>query len=84
MINETTGERYAMRAIFTGVEPPARIVWEDIDTGMISSTTLTQLDDGRTEMRIHQTNAPEAVATPEAQAGFATSLDRLAAYLATR
>jgi DNA-binding transcriptional ArsR family regulator len=35
----------------------------------------------RTEARIRQTNVPEAARSPEAQAGFLTSLDRFAAYL---
>jgi hypothetical protein len=35
----------------------------------------------RTEVRIHQRYVPEAFLAPEAQAGFATSLDRFAAHL---
>jgi len=50
---------------------------------MITSATFVQLDDNRTEVRIHQTNVPEMFRTAEAQAGFQTSLDRFAAYLAT-
>ena len=34
------------------------------------------------EVRIHQTRVPEPMRAPEAQAGFLTSLDRFAAYLA--
>ncbi len=36
----------------------------------------------RTEVRIHQTYVPEAFLAPEAQAGFLSSLDRFAAYVA--
>ena len=39
------------------------------------------LGDARTEICIRQTNVPEAFRSPEAQAGFKTSLDRLATYL---
>ncbi len=36
----------------------------------------------RTEVRIHQTYVPEAFLDSGAQAGFVSSLDRFAAYLA--
>jgi hypothetical protein len=48
---------------------------------MTTTTTFTDLGGGRTEVRIHQVSAPEAFGSPEAQAGFLTSLDRFAAYL---
>jgi hypothetical protein len=48
---------------------------------MTTTTTFTDLGGGRTEVRIHQASAPEAFGSPEAQAGFLTSLDRFAAYL---
>jgi uncharacterized protein YndB with AHSA1/START domain len=83
MVNDVTGERYATHCVFTQIDPPETIAWRDLDHGMISTTTFTELDDRRTEMRIQQTNAPDAFATPEARAGFGTSLDRLASYLAT-
>jgi hypothetical protein len=50
---------------------------------MTTTSTFVDLGDGRTEVRIHQTNVPEMYATPEAQAGFNSSLDRFEAYLAT-
>jgi uncharacterized protein YndB with AHSA1/START domain len=82
MINDVTGEQYATRCVFTRIDPPETIAWRDIDNGMISTTTLSEREDGCTEMHIHQTNAPEAFDTPEARTGFATSLDRFAGYLA--
>ena len=48
-----------------------------------STSTFTDLGDGRTEVHIHQSNLPEQFATPEAREGFNSSLDRFAAYLAT-
>jgi hypothetical protein len=45
------------------------------------TATFADLDGGRTEVHIHQTNVPEVFRRPEAQAGFLTSLDRFAAYL---
>ena len=83
MVNDATGERYATRGVFTEIDPPKTIVWRDLDNGMISTTTLTELEDRRTELRIRQAEAPDAFGTAEARAGFGTSLDRLADYLAT-
>jgi hypothetical protein len=72
-----------MRARFVEVAEPERIVWTDPDSGMTTSSVLTDLGGGRTEVRIHQTRVPDAMLRPEAQAGFLTSLDRFAAYLGT-
>jgi len=44
--------------------------------------TLSDLGDGRTHVRIHQARVPAEFRTPQAQAGFLTSLDRFAGYLA--
>ena len=56
-------------------------MWTEPDTGMTTTATFTDLGGTRTEVRIHQANAREAFGSPEAQAGFLTSLDRFAAYL---
>ena len=52
-------------------------------TGMRVTSEFVELADGRTEVRIHQVNVPEAIISAEAQAGFLSSLDRFAAYLTT-
>jgi hypothetical protein len=44
-------------------------------------TQFAALGPERTEVRIHQRYVPEAFMSPEAQAGFSTSLDRFAMYL---
>jgi uncharacterized protein YndB with AHSA1/START domain len=82
MVNEATGERYPSRGIYTEIDPPGKLAWTEPDVGMTTTTTLTDLGDGRTEMRIHQTNVPEQFATEESQAGFNSSLDRFEAHLA--
>ena len=82
MVNEATGEEYPSRGVYTEIDPPETLAWTEPDVGMTTTTTLTDLGDGRTEMRIHQTNVPEQFATPEAQAGFNSSLDRFETYLA--
>ena len=63
---------------------PDRLVWveADVEGGMRTTITFVDLHDGRTEVVTHQTNVPAAYLSAEAQAGFATSLDRFDAYLA--
>jgi uncharacterized protein YndB with AHSA1/START domain len=83
MVNDADGGEYRLRAIYDEVTVPERLAWTDQDTGMTTTSTFTDLDGGRTEVRIHQARVPAPFRTPEAQAGFATSLDRFAAYLGT-
>ena len=49
---------------------------------MTTTLTLVDLGDGRTEIITHQSNLPAMFRTPQAQDGFATSLDRFGAYMA--
>ena len=83
MVNDSDGAEYPMRAVFVEVDPPNKLVWSepDVEGGMTTSVTFTDLADGRTEVIIHQTNVPEMYRTPEAQAGMQSSFDRFAAYL---
>lgn len=83
MVNDADGSEYVMRAVYVEVEPPERLVWSDPDVGMTTTVTFTDLGDGSTEVVTHQTNVPEAYRSPEAVAGFTTSLDRCDAYVAT-
>ena len=83
MVNDADGSEYPSRGVFVEVVEPERLVWTETDSGMTTTSTFVQLDDGRTEVRIHQTNVPEMFRTADAQAGFKSSLDRFAAYLAT-
>ena len=83
MVNDADGSEYPSRGVFVEVAAPERLVWSEPDSGMTTTSTFVQLDNGRTEVRIHQTNVPEMYRSPEAQAGFKSSLDRFAAYLAT-
>jgi len=82
MVNDADGSEYPMRAVYVDVAEPERLVWTDPATGMTTTSTFVDLGDSRTEVRIHQTNVPEPFRSPEAQAGFSTSLDRFAVYLA--
>ena len=83
MISDDGGS-YTMRAVYAEIVPPERIVWTEPGTGMITTSTFTDLGGARTEVRIHQAKVPDYARSPEAQAGFLTSLDRFAAYLKTR
>jgi uncharacterized protein YndB with AHSA1/START domain len=84
MVSDADGSTYTMRAVYVEVRRPDRLVWTEpgVEGGMTTTITLTDLGDGRTEVVTRQSNLPEAYRSPEAQAGFATSLDRFAAYTA--
>lgn len=83
MVNDADGSTYTMRAVYVEVSRPERLVWAeaDVEGGMRTTVTFVDLLDGRTEVVTHQTNVPAAYLSAEAQAGFATSLDRFDAYL---
>lgn len=86
MVSDADGGRYTMRAVYVEVQRPSRLVWTEPGAagagGMTTTITFTDLGDGRTEVVTHQTNMPEAFLSPQARAGFATSLDRFAEYVA--
>ncbi|WP_432836821.1 SRPBCC family protein [Dactylosporangium sp. CA-092794] len=79
------GGTYTMRAVYAEIDRPHKLVWIEpgVEGGMRTEITFRDLGDGRTEVITHQTNAPAAYRSAEARAGFATSLDRFDAYLAT-
>jgi uncharacterized protein YndB with AHSA1/START domain len=81
MVNDADGSQYPTRAVYVEVAEPERLVWTESHSGMTVTATFTDLGGGRTEVHIRQTNVPEAFRSPQAQAGFRTSLDRFAAYL---
>jgi uncharacterized protein YndB with AHSA1/START domain len=84
MVNDTDGGTYTMRAVYAEVSPPQRLVWVEagVEGGMRTTVTFTDLGDGRTEVVTHQSDVPAAYLSAGAQAGFVTSLDRLAGYVA--
>jgi uncharacterized protein YndB with AHSA1/START domain len=82
MVNDADGSEYPMRAVYTEVTEPERLAWTDPDTGMTTTSTFVDLGGSRTEVRIHQTKVPEPFRSGESQAGFKSSLDRFATYLA--
>ena len=83
MVSDADGTEYPTQAIYDEVRAPERLVWTEPGTGMRVTSEFVELADGRTEVQIHQVNVPEAFSSAEAQAGFLSSLDRFADYLAT-
>jgi uncharacterized protein YndB with AHSA1/START domain len=81
MVSDADGSQYPVRAVYVEVTEPDRLVWTEPGTGMTTTSTFTDLGGGRTEVHIRQTKVPAAFRSPQAQAGFLTSLDRFAAYL---
>ena len=83
MVNDADGSTHRSRGVYVAVDEPERLVWNEPDLGMTTSTTFVALDDGRTEVTVHQTNVPAMVSGEEAQRGFRSAFDRFDAYLAT-
>lgn len=79
MVGEHGSHR--MVATFTEVTPPERLSWVEPASGLHTTGSLTDLGDGGTEIVIHQRNVPEPMRSPEARAGFRTSLDELEQHL---
>lgn len=85
MVNDADGSEYPTHGVYVEIDEPSKLVWSEpgVEGGMTTSVTFTDLGDDRTEVTIHQTNVPEMHRSPEAQAGFNSSLDRFAAYIAS-
>lgn len=85
MVNDETADEYPMRGVFVEFDRPIRLAWTeaDVEGGMLTTITFTDLGDGTTEAFTHQTNVPEMYRSPEAQAGLETSFTKCDSYLAT-
>lgn len=83
MVNDANGDEYPMKAVYVEVVEPERIVFTepDVEGGMTTSITFTDLGNGTTEVVTHQTNVPEMYMGDEAQAGMQSSFDKSSAYL---
>jgi uncharacterized protein YndB with AHSA1/START domain len=84
MVNDVDASEYTMRAVYLEIERPTLLAWVERSSGMHTRITFVDLGDGRTEVVTHQTKVPDAYRSTEAREGFATSLDRFGAYVATR
>jgi uncharacterized protein YndB with AHSA1/START domain len=83
MVSEADGSEYPTNAVYDEVRPPELLLWTESHSGMRVRSEFIALGPDRTEVRIHQTYVPEAFLASEVQAGFLSSLDRFAAYLAS-
>jgi uncharacterized protein YndB with AHSA1/START domain len=72
---------HRMIATYTEVAPPERLSWIEPSSGLHTTGTLTDLGDDTTEIVIHQRNVPEPMRSPDARAGFSSSLDKLEEHL---
>jgi uncharacterized protein YndB with AHSA1/START domain len=84
MVSQADDSRYTMHAIYLAVERPDKLIWQeaDVEGGMITTITFTEVGDGQTEVVTHQTNVPSLYASAEARTGFETSLRRFGDYVA--
>ena len=81
MVSDDGASRYTMRATFDEIREPELISWTEVDSGVRSVSTFVDLGESRTQVTIEQSRMPAAYLTPEAQAGFLTSLSKLDTYL---
>jgi uncharacterized protein YndB with AHSA1/START domain len=72
---------YRMTATFTEVLAPERLSWVEPASGVRTTSTITDLGNGSTEVVIRQRHVPEPMRSPEARAGFLSSLDKLDEHL---
>jgi uncharacterized protein YndB with AHSA1/START domain len=85
MVNDADGMEFSMKGVYVEVTEPEKLVWteQDVEGGMTTSLTFNDLGNGTTEVVAHQTNVPEMLRSPEAQAGMQSSFDRFAAYVSS-
>jgi uncharacterized protein YndB with AHSA1/START domain len=81
------GSEMTVHGIYREVVEPERLVFEEPSEnawhdGAVSVLTLTDLGDGRTEMTVHTTIRTSEEMRGAAEAGMASSFDRLAEHLA--
>jgi uncharacterized protein YndB with AHSA1/START domain len=83
MVNEADGSQYTMRAVYLEVRRPEKLAWaeSEVEGGMTTTITFSDLGDGRTEVVTHQTNVPAFMAGADARKGFETSLRRFDEYV---
>lgn len=83
MVSLADGAQYTMRAVFLTIDRPTRLAWReaDVEGGMITTITFSDLGDGQTEVVTHQTNVPSLYVSADARAGFETSLRRFDEYV---
>lgn len=80
IVNDRSGSEHTMRAVYVEVDPPSRLIWREVESGMLTTLTFDDLGDGRTEVVTRQTGVPPQYRDRRARAGWESSLDRAADY----
>jgi uncharacterized protein YndB with AHSA1/START domain len=83
MVDDASGDRHQMVAVYEEIDPPTRLVFRELNMGLVNTTTLVARADGTTEVTITQAGLPDGMLDDEVLAGFLSSLDRNAEHLAT-
>ena len=83
IVSDHDGSQHLMRAVYETIDPPNVVAWREPGSGMVTTVTFTSLGDGSTEVVTRQRHVPEPYRAPDARAGWATSMDRYASYVAT-
>jgi uncharacterized protein YndB with AHSA1/START domain len=81
IVSDADDTSYEFSAVYLEIVRPERLVWRDERLQVVTTSTFEAVNDKRTRVEIVQSDAPDFMADPAAQAGFATSLDRLQEYL---
>jgi uncharacterized protein YndB with AHSA1/START domain len=83
MVFADGGQAQIMQAVYEEIDPPRRLVWREVASGALTTVTFEDLGDGTTAVTTRQQHLPPAYLVPEAQAGWATALDRFGGYVST-
>lgn len=70
MVGESDGSEYVTRATYLEVVEPELLVWKVVDSGMTVRITFTVADENRTEVRVCQSDAPEAFRSARREPDF--------------
>jgi uncharacterized protein YndB with AHSA1/START domain len=74
--------QFPMIARFVEVTPPEVLAFQGVGEDMVSTSTFTDLGNGRTRIVIRQTAVPVPYRSVEGLTGFATTLEKFADHLA--
>jgi uncharacterized protein YndB with AHSA1/START domain len=80
--DDGTGE-YPFRSTFVDVVAPEMFSFQEGGASVVSTSTFTDLGDGRTRVVIEQSDVPAHYRSIEGLTGFATTLELLADHLTT-
>jgi uncharacterized protein YndB with AHSA1/START domain len=83
MINDRSGERHTMRAVYLEVREPEYLSWREVSSEMVTELRFIDRGEDGTEVITTQHGLPPAMRTPAARAGWRTALDRNTSYLAS-